>query len=100
MNSFIFSFHPVLYLTSNLLLQAAPETDDGPLYNSSNPASQNKQEQIATNHLIEVMQHLTLNPGKFDVLITPLVDTFSRWLGDAEKVSSIVNAIVEQVSYN
>jgi hypothetical protein len=88
----------VLCLASNLLLQGVPEVHDGPLYNSSNSVSEDKQEQIATNHLIEVMQHLTVNPGKFDVLITPLVDTFSRWLGDGDKVSSIVNAIVQQVS--
>jgi polyadenylate-binding protein-interacting protein 1 len=58
-----------------------------------------KQEEYTTNHFIELMQHLTLNPGMFDDLVTPLVDTFSLWLGDEDIVSSIanaVNAIVEQ----
>lgn len=57
-----------------------------------------KQEEFATYHFIELMQYLTLNPGKFDDLVTPLVDTFSLWLGDADTVSFIVNAVVEQVS--
>jgi hypothetical protein len=96
---FIFSFHAVLCCTRNLLLQAAKETGDGSHDNSSDQASKNKQ-QIPTSHLIEVMQYLTLNPGKFDDLITPLVDTFSDWLGDEEKVSFVVKAIVEQVSCN
>jgi hypothetical protein len=91
----------VLFCTRDLLLQAAQETTgDGSHYNSSNQASENRQEQIPTNHLIEVMQHLTLNPGKFDVLITPLVDTLICWLGDQDKVSFVINAIVEQVSCN
>lgn len=99
MSSFAFNFHLLLCLISNLLPQPTPVTGGGPHHNSSNPASENK-ELITTNHLIEVMQHLTVHPGKFDVLITPLVDTFSCWLGDEDKVSYIVNAIVEQVSCN
>ncbi|XP_021928244.1 polyadenylate-binding protein-interacting protein 1 isoform X1 [Zootermopsis nevadensis] len=79
-----------------LVFKPTPVTGGGPHHNSSNPASENKEELITTNHLIEVMQHLTVHPGKFDVLITPLVDTFSCWLGDEDKVSYIVNAIVEQ----
>jgi len=89
----------MLCLTIDLLLQAAPEGNDCPHYTSPSSTSETKQ-QFATNHLIEVMQHLTLNPGKFDDLITPLMYTFSLWLGDADTVSSIVNAIVEQVSCN
>jgi hypothetical protein len=46
------------------------------------------------------MQRLTLNPGTFDALVTPLVDSFGLWLGNADTVSSVVNAIVEQVSYS
>jgi hypothetical protein len=87
-------------LTTNLSLQAAPEEGDCSYYNSFNPTYETKQEELATNHLLELMQHLTLNPGKFDDLVTPLVDTFSLWLGDAGTMSSIVNAIVEQVSYS
>ncbi|XP_021928250.1 polyadenylate-binding protein-interacting protein 1 isoform X3 [Zootermopsis nevadensis] len=84
------------YNSSSQYEEPTPVTGGGPHHNSSNPASENKEELITTNHLIEVMQHLTVHPGKFDVLITPLVDTFSCWLGDEDKVSYIVNAIVEQ----
>ncbi|KAJ4450137.1 hypothetical protein ANN_01544, partial [Periplaneta americana] len=84
------------------VIKTPPEGGDCLRYNLASPTSQTTPEQVATNHLIEVMQHLTLNPGKFDVLITPLVHTFSLWLGDKNIVYSIVNAIVEQVcsSYN
>lgn len=76
--------------------EAPPEGGDCLRNNLTSPTSQTTPEQVATNHLIEVMQHLTLNPGKFDVLITPLVHTFSLWLGDRNIVYSIVDAIVEQ----
>jgi hypothetical protein len=89
--------YPVLLLTY-LSLQAGPEAGGSSYYNSFTPLCETKQEEFATNHFIELMQHLTLNPGKFDDLVTPLVETFNLWLGDADTVSSIVNAIVEQVS--
>jgi len=91
----------VLLLTIYLSLQAVPEEGDCSYYNSFNPVWETKQEEYTTNHFIELMQHLTLNPGMFDDLVTPLVDTFNLWLGDADTVSCIanaVNAIVEQVS--
>lgn len=84
----------------NLWLQTAPEEGDSSYYNSFDPTCETKQEEFATNHLLELMQDLTLNPGKFDDLVTPLVETFSLWLGDADTVSSIVGAIVEQVSFS
>jgi hypothetical protein len=90
----------VLLLTIYLSLQAGPEEGGSSYYNSFNPMCETKQEEFATDHFIELMQHLTLNPGKFDDLVTPLVDTFSLWLGDADAVSSIVDAVVEQVSYS
>jgi hypothetical protein len=86
-------------LTINLLLQATPDGGDCSLYNTLNRTSDTGQEQLPADQLIGVMQHLTLNPGKFDVLITPLVDTFGLWLGNAVTASSVVNAIVEQVGY-
>ena len=91
----------MLLLTIYLSLQALPEEDGCSYYNSFNPVWETKQEEYTTNHFIELMQHLTLNPGMFDDLVTPLIDTFSLWLGDADTVSSIanaVNAIVDQVS--
>ncbi|XP_069674729.1 polyadenylate-binding protein-interacting protein 1 isoform X2 [Periplaneta americana] len=90
--------HPVEdgYNSSYQFEETPPEGGDCLRYNLASPTSQTTPEQVATNHLIEVMQHLTLNPGKFDVLITPLVHTFSLWLGDKNIVYSIVNAIVEQ----
>ncbi|XP_069674731.1 polyadenylate-binding protein-interacting protein 1 isoform X3 [Periplaneta americana] len=83
-------------ITPCSVIKTPPEGGDCLRYNLASPTSQTTPEQVATNHLIEVMQHLTLNPGKFDVLITPLVHTFSLWLGDKNIVYSIVNAIVEQ----
>lgn len=91
---------PVLLLTTYLSLQAGPEEGGCYYYNSFNPVCETKQEEFETNHFIELMQCLTLNPGKFDDLVTPLVDTFSLWLGDADTVSFMVNAVVEQVSCN
>lgn len=93
---------PVLLLTVYLSLQAGPEEGGCSYYNSLNPVWETKQEEYdTTNVFIEFMQHLTLNPGMFDELVTPLVDTFNLCMGDADTVSSIanaVNAIVEQVS--
>jgi hypothetical protein len=86
-------------LTINLLLQATPDGGDCSVYNTLNRTSDIGQEQLPTDQLIGVMQHLTLNPGKFDVLITPMVDTFGLWLGNADTAPSVVNAVVEQVSY-
>ena len=89
----------MLLLTIYLSLQAEPE--EGGCYDSSfNSMCETKQEEFATNHFVELMQYLTLNPGKFDVRVTPLVDTFNLWLGDADTVSFIVNAVVEQVSFS
>ncbi|XP_023719901.1 polyadenylate-binding protein-interacting protein 1 isoform X2 [Cryptotermes secundus] len=83
-------------LASCSVIKAAPEGGNCSLYNSLNRTADTRQEQFPTDHLIGVMQHLTLNPGTFDDLITPLVDTFGLWLGNAETLSSVVNVIVEQ----
>lgn len=88
----------MLLLTIYLSLQAGPEEGGCYFYSSFNPMCETKQEEFATNHFIELMHYLTLNPGKYDDLVTPLVDTFSLWLGEADKVSFMVNAVVEQVS--
>lgn len=88
----------MLLLTIYLSLQAGPEEGGCSYYSSFNPMCETKQEEFETNHFIELMQHLTLNPGMFDDLVTPLVDTFNLWLGYAGTVSFIVNAVVEQVS--
>jgi hypothetical protein len=88
----------VLLLTAYLSLQAGPEEGGCSYYDSFNPVCETKQEEFGTDHFRELMQHLTLNPGKFDDLVTPLVDTFRLWLGDADTLSFIVNAIVDQVS--
>jgi hypothetical protein len=84
----------------NPLLQAAPDGGNCSLYNSLNQTSDTGQEQLPTDYLIGVLQRLTLNPGTFDDLVTPLVDTFGLWLGNADTVSPVVNTIVEQVSYS
>ncbi|PNF41737.1 Polyadenylate-binding protein-interacting protein 1 [Cryptotermes secundus] len=84
------------YSSSLQCEEAAPEGGNCSLYNSLNRTADTRQEQFPTDHLIGVMQHLTLNPGTFDDLITPLVDTFGLWLGNAETLSSVVNVIVEQ----
>lgn len=76
--------------------EAAPEGGDCSLYNPLNQTSDTGQEQLPTNHLLGVIQQLTLNPGTFDALVTPLVDSFGLWLGNADTVSSVVDAIVEQ----
>ena len=90
----------MLLLTIYLSLQAEPEEGGCYYYSSLNSMCETKQEEFATNDFVELMQYLTLNPGKFDVLVTPLVDTFNLWLGDADTVSFIVNAVVEQVSFS
>lgn len=84
------------YNSSLQFEEAEPEEGGCYYYSSLNSMCETKQEEFATNHFVELMQYLTLNPGKFDVRVTPLVDTFNLWLGDADTVSFIVNAVVEQ----
>lgn len=76
--------------------EAGPE-EGGSSYDSSfNSVCETKQEEFATDGFFELMHHLTLNPGNFDDLVAPLVDIFYLWLGNADTVSSIVTAVVEQ----
>ena len=91
---------PVLLLTIYLSLQAGPEEGGSSYGDSFNSVCETKQEEFTIDDFFELMHHLTLNPGKFDDLVVPLVDIFYHWLGNADTVSSIVNAVVEQVSYS
>lgn len=54
------------------------------------------QENIA--NLITVMCEITFDPGKFDTLCGPLVDSFAHMLHDANYTRALVEAIVNQVS--
>lgn len=54
-----------------------------------------QQENIA--NLITVMCEITFDPGKFDTLCGPLVDSFILTLNDANYTRPLVEAIVNQV---
>lgn len=48
--------------------------------------------------MITVMCEITFDPGKFDTLCGPLVDSFVSILNDANYTRHLVEAIVNQVS--
>lgn len=48
--------------------------------------------------MITVMCEITFDPGKFDALCGPLVDSFAHMLHDASYTRALVEAIVNQVS--
>lgn len=48
-------------------------------------------------NLITVMCEITFDPGKFDTLCGPLVDSFAATLNDVNYTRPLVEAIVNQV---
>ena len=47
--------------------------------------------------LENAMRTLTMNPGKFDSLVSHLVDTISPFLDQASQCEEIFNLIIQQV---
>lgn len=50
--------------------------------------------------MITVMCEITFDPGKFDTLCGPLVDSFASTLNDESYTRPLVDAIVNQVTIN
>ncbi|KAJ9587606.1 hypothetical protein L9F63_018988, partial [Diploptera punctata] len=65
-------------------------------YDVSSQSYQRDSVDIALNQISEIVDHLTLNPGRFDDLIHPLTETFKTWLSDVDICYFIVDMIVEQ----
>ncbi|XP_023950971.1 polyadenylate-binding protein-interacting protein 1 [Bicyclus anynana] len=71
-----------------------PYTFEDMSYTLEEPENMNMRENIA--NLITFMCEITFDPGKFDTLCGPIVDTFVSTLSDASYTRPLVEAIVNQ----
>ncbi|XP_049866147.1 polyadenylate-binding protein-interacting protein 1 [Pectinophora gossypiella] len=91
------SYRPQRFSVQDRLRQAQdqnPYNFQGMSYSLEEAENMDMRENIA--NLITVMCEITFDPGKFDTLCGPLVDSFATTLHDASYTRPLVEAIVNQ----